>query len=315
MSKLNILVHLNSYLDAKPSNSPSLNSFRWTREVQGQDVGKSQSLEFCLAPGESRQLFDGLRALSHDNTTEYSISSKPGSPSVYVLAHESGAQPEFRAPRTTGADATTVAELTKNGSVLTLTSNAGTGFDFLVGGVQVGDQVRLTAPFAATNRGVFRVLAVSASALSFEHANGVAEGAVALGSGFAEVLQVFGAAGVQIGDTLVISSGFSPASYGRYEITAVGADFVEFFTTKSLPAETAVTDDINIYSQARRLVYLETNRSVGVQINGASVGAVNPIVEGDSSQPGVMLKNTVAWEMTVTNSGLEMANLYFASVE
>jgi len=312
---MNLLVSLNSYADQSPSNNPSLNLFKWTRDFQALAVDKPQSLQFTLSPGESRTVFDGTRVLSQTNTTQYQLALKTGTSNTYVLRHVGGTAPQFRIPRITGADATTAITITRNGNVNTFVSTGGTLLSLISGGVVVGDQVKIGAGFQAANQGVFKIIAVTATSFDVENNSGTPEGPVVLGAGFAATIKICGAQGVQIGDTLRISGGFSPASQGSYEITGVDASEVEFYSTASLPLETVTTDAITIYSQAKRLFYIETDKKISVVANGASQGRVEPLVSGNDVKPGVMLKSETAWSLVVSNDSLDTANVFIASVE
>lgn len=315
MAKLNLLLSLNSYLDTSASNSPSLNAFKWARDFQGLAVDKPESIQFSLAPGESRTLFDGTRTLLQDGTTQYQLALKSGTSNTYVLKHVGGTAPQFRTSRTSGADATTQVTVTKNANVYTFASTAGTPFALIAGSVVVGDQVSIGNLFSAGNQGTYKIIARDATSFSVENNNGTAEGPITLGSGFADQVRIFSAAGVQPGDTIAILADFSPVSQGAFEVTAVYDDRVEFYSTDSLPQETQTTDQIAIYSQAKRLVYLESDKKLSIQINNSAQGRIEPFVSGTDIKPALLLKNETAWIMSVTNDSLDTANVFFASVE
>lgn len=315
MSRLHLQVFLNSYEDGTISNNPSLNNFRWFREISSVAVDRPQSLSFKLAPGESRTLFDGSRTLLHDGTTQYQLSKKVGSGNTYVLKHVGGTSPQFRIARTTGADATTQVTVTANASVLTFASTGGTPFNLIVGGVIVGDEVLIGDQFSATNRGRFKIIAVTATSFSVENSSGVAEGPIILGVGFADQVRIYSASGVQNGDIIKILGGFSPASRASYEITAAQDNLIEFYSAKALPQETVTTNSLAIYSSAKKLVYLESNKRVDLNMNGSAAGSVEPILAETVSKPGMFLRSDIIWSMGVQNSGLETAEVFVASVE
>ncbi len=312
MSKMNLSVSLNSYDDKASSNSPSLNLFKWFRDAQGLEVSNPQSQSFKLAPGESRTMFNGTRTLLSDGTTQLQLSLKAGTSNTYVVKHVGGTAPQFRTPRSTGADATTEVTVTQNGSVLTFTSTAGTLFS--LGAVAVGDQVKIGTVFAMSNQGSFKVIAKTATSFSVENAGGATEGPITLGASFADEVRIFSAAGVQVGDTLRIFGGFSPASQGSYEVTDVSDDSLEFYSTKALPQETITTDQIAVYTQAKRIVYVESSKKLSISINGSSQGSLEPIT-GIESKPAMLLKTEIAWSMSMTNDSLDVADVFFASVE
>src|ERR1700677_2267518 len=125
MSKFSLSVYLNAYSDAFPSNAPGQNNFKWNRDLNSIFVNNPTNLAASVAPGETLNLFNGSRTLAQDNTTEYSIALAPFQTSIYALTNVGGTAPNFRTPRTTGADATTQINVTVNGPVVTVTSDAG----------------------------------------------------------------------------------------------------------------------------------------------------------------------------------------------
>jgi hypothetical protein len=315
MAKLNLFLHLNGYADTTPSNNPNLNLFKWSRDLQSLSVAKAKSEQLCLAPGESRSLFNGTRTLLQDNTTEYELSLKPASSNTYVLKHVGGTAPQFRTLRSTGTDATTEVSVTKNGNVLTFESTGGTPFDLITGGAVVGDEVKIGAGFAVSNQGTFKLLSRTAVSFSVENPSGAAEGPITLGVDFENVIRIFSSSGVQVKDTLVISAGFSPVSQNSYEITAVTDSEIEFYSTYSLPEETVVTDDITVYSQAKKLIYIESDGKAAILVNGAAQGKIEPIISNGEAKPGMLLKTETVWSLQITNDSINTVNLFFASVE
>lgn len=313
MAKLNMNIYLNCYEDEASSNNPSLNNFRWFRQLSGLAADRPVSLSFTLAPGESRTLFDGTRSLLQDNTTQYQLLLKSGN--TYVLKHVGGTAPQFRTARMIGSDATTQVTVNSNNGVLTFASTGGTLFSLIAGGVIVGDEVFLGSQFAAGNRGRFKVIATTATSFTVENSSGVAEGPVTLGADFADQIRVYSTSGVQVGDTLRIFGGFSAASQSAYDVTAVQDDLVEFFSAKALPLEVIVTDQVAAYSAAKVVVYLETSKPLDVQTNGSESNKLSPIIRETSIVPGQLLRSDIIWSMSVENNGIEPANVFFASVE
>lgn len=315
MGKLNVFVHLNAYKDSAASNNPSLNAFKWSRDLQGLTADKPQSIEFCLAPGESRTLFDGQRALSSDNTTELSLLLKPGTSNTYVLRHIGGTAPNFRTLRTIGSDATTEVTVTVSGSLATFQATGGTIYS--MASVNVGDEISIGTVFAPANQGRFKVLAKTADSFTVENTSAIEEGPIVLGVDFADEIRAYSSAGVQIGDKVKVGSGFNTISQGTYEATGVQDNLIEFYSSSSaLPADSSVVGgDITVYSSAKKLIYLETDKPVAVQINNSQESNLEPFIESSNSLPGILLKRSTMWSLTVTNNSTDMATLYFASIE
>ena len=316
MPNFNFLVFLNSYSDSNSSNNPSLNNFKWDREVDGLSANNPHSSAFSLAPGETRMIFNGSRTLAQDNTTQYSIALKPLTSNTYVLSAVGGALPNFRAPRSPGADATTQITATINGPLVTFSSTGGTPLDLISGGVQVGDLVRLGNLFNQLNQGEQKIVSLSATSFTIINELGVAEGPITLGSGFASQLQIYSAAGVQVNDTLVISGGFSPVTQGSYKVASVAANYLEFYSTDILPQEGPITTQaIAIYIAAKKFVYLESDQHTSMILNGVSGNEIEPFIEGTNIQPGVFLRSSTIYSLSVTNNSSNPANLFLASVE
>lgn len=317
MNKLNFLLYLNAYADANPTNNPSRNNFKWTRESNGLLVSNPNSLAFSLSPGETRTLFNGMRTLTQDNTTQYSIALAPiaGQNTTYQLTWSGGTNPGFRTSRVTGGNGTTQVTTSLNGTVLTFTSTGGQPFSLLSGGVVPGDVVQIGNAFNFNNQGQFTVISVTATSFSVNNAFGVIEGPITLGA--TSQVDIFSAAGVQAGDTLVISGGFSPATQGSYIVTAVTDLWVQFASLGVLPTEGPITTEaIAFYSDAQRLVYLESNQKVSMVINGQAGNEINPIANCQCViQPGIFLRMSTIYSMTVTNTSQSEAQLYLASIE
>lgn len=314
MSKLSLLVYLNASSDASTSNNPSLSNFKWTRSVDGIPVDNPLSQQISLYPGESRSLFSGTRTLLGDGTTNYSIALKPLSSNTYVLTATSGTLPNYRTPRATGASATTAVTVTINGPLATFTSTAGTPFNFA--SVQIGDFVRIGNLFNQLNQGEYQIIAKNSTSFTIENESASAEGPIVLGSGFATQVQIYSAAGVQVGDTLVISGGFSLATQGSYQVTGVAAEYVEFYSTDVLPAESGIlTTGIAIYSAAKSLVYIECDQKATITINGSQTVNMEPLIINGSSQPGIFMVHSTVYSLSIQNTSLSPSNVFLASAE
>jgi hypothetical protein len=489
MSKLNLSVVLNAYDDNRPSNAPSRNPIKWARDMQGLSVNNPSSADYAIDPGTTQLLFSGMRTLLQDGTTEYSLALAPNQTSIYALTWDGGTAPNFRTPRTTGADATTQITTSVNGPVETFTSSTGTQASFtgmiagmttpvtitatniglsgnsvvltadgtssintlianwntanpsnlisltsgdgtqipaagsfasytgtpagttlpitltantigavgnsialtgdgvstvaqlivawntanpgnmvtqtagigtqipnngvaidlsgganpdtidlsggtvatpmslLTGGVVVGDYVTIGSEFNLSNQGTFQIIAVTATSFSVVNPNPVVEGPILLGSGFASQIQIYSAAGVQVGDTIVISSGFSPVVWGSYQITAVYAESLQFSSTAILPSQSSIMTEPVIYSNAKSLIYMESDSALTVIINGTPLtGTLTPFVVTNCATglptsalgyptPGMLLLTATIWSLSVTNNSVDQANVFLAAVE
>lgn len=314
MSKLNFLVFINTYSDAAASNNPSLSNFKWTRSMDGLPAQNPLSEAFSLAPGESKNMFNGTRTLTADGTTRYDIALKPLSSSTYRITVSAGTAANFRTPRAIGIDATTEITTTTNGPIVTFTSTGGTAMSTTA--VQIGDMVRIGSLFNVLNQGEFKIIAKTSNSFTIENQIAVNEGPIVLASGFASQISIYSAAGVQKGDTLILSSGFSAVTLGSYKITDVAANYIEFYSTDVLPQETTVTSlDLAIYSAAKNLIYLESDQKVSITVNGSIVSKLEPFVINDSRRPGVFMLKSTVYSLDIQNTSLDTASLFLATIE
>ena len=286
-----------------------------TIKDQGIEIEEPQSSTVKLASGESLQLFSGEVTISDDNTTTYNLSPKVNTTTSYILKHNSGTAPAFRAARTTGADATTEVTVTKNGTLLTFASTGGTALALIVGGCVVGDEVRIQNIFNTLNQGKFKILALTATSFTIENASGQAEGPITLGAGFAADFRIYSQAGVQIGQKVKIDSGFSSVSFGTYEISDVAPDFIQFYSPKVLPTETNIQENPQIYNNAKQFLYIESNKTLNLTIDGSSNGTIEPFSVGVAKKAGIYMRNSAMYSAEIVNSSTETATIFFATAE
>lgn len=313
MSKLNLFLAVTAYQDENPTNNPSKNNFKWTTDLQGMEIEEPHSATVKVAPGQTISLFSGEVSLSDDGTTTYDLALKSGTTNLYQLKHNAGTAPAFRALRSLGSDATTQVTVTKNSTLLTFTSTGGTAFNLAA--LVVGDEVRIGSLFNVSNQGKFTILAKTSTSFTVENELGAAEGPITLGAGFATQVRAYSAAGVQIGDKVVIDSGFSVVSQGTHEISDVSDNYIEFYSTKALPQETAIFENLQIYSQAKKFLYIESDKKISISINGSSSNTVEPFNVGTKQKPGIFLQNSTMYSAQITNNGQDTATVFHASAE
>ena len=317
MSKLNLSIFLNSYADDDATNSPSLSNIKWHRDLQGIEVNEPISKTIRLGSGQSQSLFSSEVVINSDNTTTYDIALKSGTANTYKISHNSGTAPEFRTPRVIGSDITTEVTITKNAKLLIFTATGGTLFD--LSSVSVGDSVRIGSVFNAANQGVFKIIMKSTTSFAIENEIGQAEGPIVLGADFADQINIYSSDGVQIGDKIDIVDGFSLVSRKTFEITDVSHDYIEFYSICSIPEESNISNDpesFSIFSSAKQIVYIESDKSLDIAINGIAVtNSINPIALGSSIKPGMLLITDTIKSLIITNTSLDMATVFVFSAE
>lgn len=312
MSLLNILVHLNAYKDKVPTNNPSKSHWKWTLDQQSNDINEPESRCVDVQPGETLSLFSGVTSISDDGTTTYDIALKAGTSNTYRISHNGGTAPQFRTARTTGADATTEITVTVNGPIAKFESTGGTALDLVSGGVQVGDIVRLGSAFNTSNQGKFKILSLNATSFQVEIEGASAEGPIVLGASFADEIQIFSQAGVQEGEKVDITAGFSSVTFGIYEITDVNPNYIEIYSIKSLPEETAILTQLSIYNDTKNFIYIETDNKLSLEIDGNDAGDIEPMTCGTKLKKGLYLKSGNSYSAQVTNESESVASVFYA---
>lgn len=319
MSYLNLLVHLNAYKDQTTTNNPTLNNFKWQRDLQGLTVSEPTSRCVTLQAGQSLSLFSGAVTTSADATTTFDIALKAGTTSTYRISHNGGTAPDFRTSRSIGSDATTAVTVTKNAKLITFQATGGTIWDLNAAGVVVGDEVRIAGGFNAVNQGKFKILAFSVDSFTIENEIGQAEGPIVLGAGFADAVQIFSADGVQVDDKIDIVNGFSSVTFGTYEITDVNPDYIEIFSSDSLPSEVAVSnnpDAFLIYKDAKQFVYIESDKKLDIKVNGSTVtNEIIPMLAGATKKPGFFMSSASLKSIEITNKDLSVATVFYVTAE
>lgn len=311
MSKMNVLVAINAYNDSNPTNHPTKNVTKWVNDLQGVDIVEPVSASMILAAGQTLQLFSSAVTLSQDISTSYEIYKKMGTSNTYVIALVGGVSPAFRTARVSGADATTEVTVTQNGPLLTFTSTGGTNFDLQTNSVIAGDEVRIGALFNLSNQGKFKIISLTSNSFTVNNPNGAAEGPILLDTGFATQVSIYSSAGVQIADTLRLSTNFSPISWGIYEITDVGPDYIEFYSAKSLPTENGISSVLEIFNTTKQFIYIESDKKVSVTIDGNSNGNIEPFKLATNLKPGMFLKNSFMYSASITNISADSATIYY----
>lgn len=324
MSQINLQVNMLAFSDSKESNNPLIRNFDLTFKIAGISVKNPNQPTYTLAPGEARTIYDGSRASLIDNTTAFDVSLPDPSTNIYRLTASAGTAPGFRTDRVSTVNNTTTFNMTMSGPVATFTATAG---PFDTTNVVVGDILKLEAGVgnAVNNQGEFVIIAVSPTSVSIKNVNGSAESFTVTD---ATKFYIYSAGGgssnqVQIGDTVIISAGFSLVTQGSYAITDVTPNWIEFAVGSQggLPLETGITPNASgmiVYSAAKKLVLVAAQDTVSVRFNADTSDntIVTPAIEPNNPEkPGLLLKNGSFYKLVVKNMSLNPTDVLVASGE
>lgn len=324
MEQLNAIIQLLAYGDYQgQTDNPSLRIFDWTRNFSGLEIQNGSSDKVLIPPGESKTLFNG--EVTHGLT---------GS-SILKLELVSGANGRYRLSVTSGPSGFRTAR-SITGVVdcdVMVNNNAVAVFDFGAAdltSVQVGDTMRIKGSsiydaspyaFSSANSGLWKVLSVAGSVVSCvrfadQDFSGIAESATAVSGD----VQFYSSAGVQASDKLNIQGTFSSSSYRTYQILDVTPDSIDFVSTLAVAEEENVTyvpDTIVLYSNAKKLFYLETDQDITVRLNGDSSDSnvVNPIEPSKPCAVGVFLKWGDTFKCEIVNKSVNSAEIKWIAGE
>jgi hypothetical protein len=297
-----------------PSNNPARRYADWTRHIISESVQNPKVEDFDLLPGEARQIFSGVRSTSIDGTTAFDLTLHTNESSVYRLTHSGGTAPAFRTSR----------GLALNGEELTLTINNNATvlveLDALSSktftSVQIGDIVFLpglttgdsATVFNTNNEGFWLVLAKTSKSLTLrrrigESFIGVAESVVLTDD---DQFQAFSATGIQIGDALDVSGGFSVLTQKVFVVSEVTPSWIQFVSTESLPLESSVlptASGLSFYSEAKRFVRVEVDQDALLRFNGDTSSSLrlSPRVPGDQEQVAHFEAWGSFWSLSIVN--------------
>jgi hypothetical protein len=315
---LNLRSDAVAYDDGAATSSPERNFFSWTRKATAVPVKNPKSNSYTLAPFSSVTVINGTRSTSIDGTTQLTMGlsllvDAAGGTSTYRFTHSAGTAPVFRVARALSLNGRTVTVTVNSNKTVTMATQAG---DWSA--LQVGDWVFVpgessgdpAGPFDPINTGYWTVLgkAGDGSSVTLARFYGAAFEALAETPAVTDDSQVqaFGAAGVQIGDMVDISAGFSASLQRAFQVSAVNPEWFEVTSTAPLPtAETATptASGIVFYSSSATYLRVEVDQEAAVRINGdtSDHNRVSPITPGDKNAVGWFEKYGPAWSLVVVN--------------
>lgn len=311
MSILNESNSLIIYDDIASSNNPLQRFVDWRKPLVNVTVSNPLNQRYTIAPGASQVLFDGTRTTLIDGTTNFAITLNPTSAVLYRITATSGQVPGFRTNRGLTLSGANITVAVNNNATATFTTSTGTFGTTIVGdwmfipSTLTGD----SGPFNVLNGGFWVVIAKTNTVLTVVRPPGVSFEAVAETVALTSNSQLvtFTSSGVQVGDTLEISAGFSSVTQKSYIVSSVTPTWVEFTSTVSLPLESGIVPNnagLTFYSSAKRFVRIETDQEAVVRFNGDTSNYVrlSPRTVGDIKSGFAYLETWgTYWSMTIVN--------------
>jgi hypothetical protein len=306
-----------------PGNDPQKRNVDWRSSITVAAKNVS-GVPYTIPVGASVTLFDGTRSNSSDGTTQWTLALSTLSSDRYRFTNSAGTAPVLRTPRTLALGAT-VTVLVNANQTATFTSTASAftavqvGDTVFVPGVTTGD----TGPFSPLNQGFWTVLSVAVDGSNVQ----LTRGAGVTFQGWNEVVSVssgqvkaFSAAGVQIGDGVFISAGFSTPVLRGYTVVSVTATWFEVISTSPLPVSAVAipgASGLQFYSSAKRYVELWADQDCVLRLNGDTTDSnkVSPWQAGDVTQAGIHAHAGISWSAVIVNKSTAPLNIQLITAE
>lgn len=323
-SNHNLTVNSIAYADTATSNNPQIRAWDYTYKLLANQVSKPRSDFFEIAPGDTLNVFNGVRASAISGTTEFDLTTPfPMDQQKYRLSwNGNGTAPLFRSDRFLGVDVTTEITTTQNGPLTTYTSTAGTLLDTSL--VNVGDILFIgpDSGLSLGNQGTFVILGKDATSVTVTNQLGAGEVGVIVTPDQFIAFSNSSANRVAIGDRLVISAGFSPASFGTYTVTAVTPSYLEFSVVApgGLPLESGIIPGaagLTVYGSAKSFIMIAAQGKCIAQCNGSSdsTQVIEPIEDNNPQRPGLYLKQGTVYSLNIVNQSLNPICVTVTSAE
>ena len=310
---MNLIAKVLAFSDAISNSNPLLKNVDWDREQLGIPVTDPRATPYTIDPQATFLVFNGQRTTAIDGTTAFTVTLSPLDPSTYRFTAVSGTPPGLRTNR----------NLALNGSAVTIAVNANQTVNISVvsaadfTGTIVGDIVFIpgpitgdaATPFSALNQGFWQVLSVVTSKnlvltrLPGQSFSGTSETQTLTAS---SQVQAFSAAGVQVGDIVDITAGFSVGTRTTFVVKTVTATFFEIVASTPIALDTSVlpgATGLIFYTLGRTFLYIEVDQEAAVQVNNdvGQTQRVAPIIPADPLNVGIYMKKGPAYALSIVN--------------
>lgn len=314
---LNVITHILAYDSKTTTDNPIRRYADWARRIFNIPVQEPVSSHIELEPLTSRVIFDGSR--THNlvaGTSLVSLALIDSKKSKYRLSTDE--LDAFRSSRV-------VASITD--CQVTVNNNSVVIFDFgaaNLAAVQVGDIMRIKTkllyddqPFAFNplNGGYWKILSVAAGQVQAVRMKGEAFSAVnETVQSVAGDVEFFSAQEIQVGDKVKISGTLSSVSHRIYNVADVNPQYIDLVSSQPLPEEEDVeyqADSIVFYTQAKKLLYIESDQELVIRVNGDTSENITiiPVIVGDANAPAYFHMWGEVYKLELLNKSVNSATI------
>lgn len=314
MATLTLVNRISIIEDVSATNNPQKRIPQWLTSIQGATVDNPLAAEYTIQPGASMTVFNGSYTTSI-GAIPISVSLNPFVNGTYRFTGTSALG--LRVDRGIDFTGTTLALTVNNGAVANLAITAGSatfsaaqvGDIVFIPGIVTGDTVPSTF-FTAINQGTWQIIGIrSSTSIDMIRAygqpfQGAAQTVTTVPTG---LVSVFSATGVQLGDNVTISGGFSPVTQGTYAVTQVTTKWFEVMPGQSIPLETVTptSSQMVFYKIVKSFVFVEADQSCVLQFNGdtTTFNNIDPMLTPQGAL-GFFQKTGYTYSLTIVNKSI-----------
>jgi hypothetical protein len=330
MDKMVISNRVFAYNDTYISNNPLRKYVDWARNYMDLEVSNPKSNPYKIAARETVNVFSGLVSTSIGADTKFTLAISPVNTSHYRFTWTGvGVNPVFRTNRAIVTTGKTYTWLANGNLTVTLTSSLTNDFS----AVAVGDWVyvpdtslgdSIATPFDALNSGYWYVISKDSTNTILQIYRGDSVDFEAYSGAFAATgaadMVIYSASGVQIGNKVDVSAGFTANVQQLYTIAGVSPTWVEIVATGALPVtQTAVpgVSGMLFYNTSKNFILVEYDQECVIQINGdvTLVNRLAPWIPGDKEHTGQYMRTGPTWSMNIINKSIAELNVVVITAE
>lgn len=325
-SILNITNQLLAYSDSTGNtDNPQYKDYDWTRRLSGLSIENPAHNSVTLAPGQQYSIVNSV-VLSGMVAGSTTLSVSVVKPSTYALAIIAGPG-AFKTGRSVSGITNATVQMNNN----SIAEFQFPGSD--LNAVQIGDIMRIAGPktfaagpyaFSDVNSGLWTVLSVDNTTKTVQANRGQGKpcegfSQTVVGPIPSDQVLFYAQDGVQAGQTVAINGTLSQASWGSYSVVDATPTTLYFTSTAPLPSQLNLIydlDSITVYSSAKNFIYIESNQSVAIRINGetGNRNTIDPVQAGRPDLIGFMSKMGLVYSLTIVNLSVSPAVIkYFVA--
>ena len=296
---LTVYTTIFAYSDGSETNNPRLQDFSYQRQIPDQPTSKTRSQQYIVSPSETETALNVQRPII--SGTSWSINAVADT--LYAQASWTGmVNPILRTERTGSTLANAdIYSITRQSSSKVVRVDFGSKS---VGtGLLVGDEIYFGpgSGLVDSDQGVYSIVGSTSHTVDIIAPSLGDQAGMIIVS--ASDIYAFSSGPVRVNDFVKVGSAFSFGNRGEFKVTQVTSRFVQFHNS-DLIIEGPITQDITFYDQLYKTMFLESDQTINVYINGSSTPiTIEPYCPGQNGLIGYLLMRSPVFLISIENLG------------